>query len=120
MSAAIDACRGKRWSREGLANDPRRRRTQDRHLKRAALLLGLSSALSTQTAQQIARALGIAYLRLLESRRSYAAALKYVEKGAVIVDMVTLLREDRTLWCRLLRAGELSGFWRTRRRWDPG
>ena len=120
MSAAIDAGRGERWSRDGVSDDLRRRRTQDRHLELSALLLGLSSALSTRTAQQIAGALGIAYLHLLESRRSYAAALTYVEKGAVVVDVVARLRADGTLWRRLLRAGELAAVWRTRRRWEPG
>lgn len=120
VTAALDASRGERWSRESPSDDPRRRRTQDRYLGLSALFFGLSSQLTEEVAQQIACVLGIAYLRLLELRRWYAAASTYVEKGAAVVKVVSFLHVDGMLSDRIRQSGEPAGVWETRRRWDPG
>jgi hypothetical protein len=118
--AAMDASRGERWPRESPADDPRRRRTQDRYIAQSAMLLGLANELAEQVAQDIAECLCVPYLALSDLRNRYSTALTYQEKGAAIVSALALIPADRTLGDRLLQSGFIGGMWRHPVRWDPG
>jgi hypothetical protein len=118
--AAMDASRGERWPRESPADDPRRRRTQDRYIAQSAMLLGLANELAEQVAQDIGECLCVPYLALSDLRKSYNTALTYREKGAAIVSALALIPADRTLGDRLLQSGFIGGMWRHPVRWDPG
>lgn len=120
LAGALDAARGVSWSRESPADDPRRRRTQRRHIAIAATLLGLAAELDEEIAQRIAGCLGVAFLLLSDLRRAYKSASTYVGRGAAVVEALDLLPVDRTLGDRLLRAGFISGLWGRPQRWDPG
>lgn len=120
LAAALDAARGVSWSRESPGDDPRRRRTQQRHIAQTATLLGLVAELDEGIAQQIADCLGVAYLVLSELRRNYRIASTYVDRGAAIVAALELVPVDRTLGHRLLMAGFIGGLWGRPERWDPG
>jgi len=119
-AAAIDASRGERWPRESPADDPRRRRTQDRYIAQSATLLGLTNGLSEKVVQDIAEGLCAPYLALSDQRNNYTAALTYREKGAAIVSALALIPVDRTLGDRFLRCGFIGGLWGHPERWDPG
>jgi hypothetical protein len=118
--AAMDASRGERWPRESPADDPRRRRTQDRYIAQSAMLLGLANELAEQVAQDIGECLCVPYLALSDLRNRYSTALTYQEKGAAIVSALALIPADRTLGDRLLQSGFIGGMWRHPVRWDPG
>lgn len=120
MAAGQDAARGISWSRESPLDDPRRRRTQRRYMEISARLLGLCVALDEGVAQRIAECLGIFYLKLLDLRRAYKTAMRYPEKGAVIVSALALVPVDLMLGERLMEAGIIGGLWRRPKRWDPG
>ena len=120
FAAALDAARGMSWSRESPADDPRRRRTQRRHIALAAMLLGLAADVDEEIAQRIANCLGVAYLVLSDLRREYRAALTYQSRGKAIVSALELVPVDRTLGQRLLLAGFIGGLWGRPERWDPG
>jgi hypothetical protein len=119
-AAAIDASRGERWHRGSPAEDPRRRRTQDRHIEQSAMLLGLSIELEEKAVLAIAGCLSVPYLALSDLRNSYSSALTYREKGAAIVSSLALIPVDRTLGDRLLQSGFLGELWGRPERWDPG
>ena len=118
--AAMDASRGERWPRESPADDPRRRRTQDRHIAQSARLLGLSIEFEEKVVQDIAEGLCVPYLALSDLRNSYGTAMTYREKGAAIVSGLALIPVDRTLGDRFLRCGFIGGLWGHPERWDPG
>ena len=118
--AAMDASRGERWSRESSADDPRRRRTQDRYIAQSAMLLGLANELAEKVVQDIAECLCVPYLALSDLRNSYSTALTYLEKGAVNVSALALIPVDRTLGDRFLQSGFIGGMWGHPERWDPG
>jgi len=118
--AAMDASRGERWPRESPADDPRRRRTQDRHIVQSAMLLGLDNELAEKVVQDIAECLCVPYLALSDLRNSYGTAMTYREKGAAIVSALALISVDRTLGDRLLQSGFIGGMWGHPERWDPG
>jgi hypothetical protein len=120
FAAALDAARGMSWSRESPADDPRRRRTQRRHIALTAMLLGLAAELDEEIAQRLAGCLGIAYLVLSDLRRDYRAALTYQGRGEAIVSALELVPVDRGLGHRLLMAGFIGGLWGRPERWDPG
>jgi len=118
--AAIDASRGERWPRDSPADDPRRRRTQDRHIAQSAMLLGLSNDFEEKAVLDIAGCLCVPYLALSDLRNSYNSALTYRERGAAIVSTLGLIPVDRTLGNRLLQSGFVGGLWGRPERWDPG
>lgn len=118
--AAIDASKGERWSRDSPADDPRRRRTQDRHIAQSATLLGLSIDFEEKAVLDIAGCLCVPYLALSDLRNSYSSALTYRDKGAAIVSSLALIPVDRTLGDRFLQSGFLGGMWGRPERWDPG
>ena len=120
FAGALDAARGVSWSRESPADDPRRRRTQRRHIALAATLLGLAADLDEEISQRIASFLGVAWLVLCERRSAYQSAPTYVGRGAAVVAALELVPVDRALGHRLLMAGFIGGLWGRPERWDPG
>lgn len=120
FAAALDAAQGMSWSRESPGDDPRRRRTQRRHMVLAATLLGLTSDLDEAVSQRIAECLGVAYVLLSDQRNVYQSASTYHGKGAAIVSVLELIPIDNTLEYRLLKAGFIAGLWGLPKRCDPG
>lgn len=120
LAAALDAARGVSWSRESPADDPRRRRTQRRHIAIAATLLGLAAELDEEVSQRIAECLGVAWLVLSDQRSACRSAPTYVGRGAAVVEVLELVPVDRALGHRLLMAGFIGGLWGRPERWDPG
>lgn len=118
--AVLDAARGVSWNRESPADDPRRRRTQRRHIAMAAALLGLAAEVEEEMSQRIAECLGVAWLVLSDQRSVYQSAPTYLDRGAAIVEVLKLLPVDRSLAHRLLTAGFIAGLWGRPKRWDPG
>lgn len=120
FAGALDAARGLSWSRESPADDPRRRRTQRRHIALAATLLGLAADLDEDLSQRIASFLGVAWLVLSDQRSAYQSASTYEDRGAAVVSVLALVPVDRSLGHRLLMAGFIAGLWGRPERWDPG
>lgn len=103
-----------------LTEDPRRRRTQDRHIEQSATLLGLSIELEEKAVLAIAGCLSVPYLALSGLRKSYSSALTYQDKGAAIVSSLAVIPVDRTLGDRFIQSGFISESWGRPERWDPG
>lgn len=120
LAGALDAERGVSWSRESPADDPRRRRTQRRHIALAATLLGLAGELDEEISQRIASFLGVAWLVVSDQRSAYRSAPTYAGRGAAVVEVLGLVPVDRALGHRLLMAGFVGGLWGRPERWDPG
>jgi hypothetical protein len=120
FAAVLDAAKGKGWSRESPANDPRRRRTQRRYMELCATLLGLSPEMGDEVSQRIAECLGISWLVLSDRRAVYQSAVTYLERGPVIKGVLEMIPLDRSLSQRLLTAGFIADLWGRPKRWDPG
>ena len=118
--AALDAARGVLWSRGSPVDDPRRLRTQKRHIVLTATLLGLTSEIKDDVVQHIADCLGVAYLVLSDLRRDYKASSTHLGRGTTIIKAVELIPVDRTLDKRLMTAGYIAGLWGKPEWWDPG
>lgn len=115
FEAAVAARDGQRWSRESKELKQIGDRwwsTQNRHLDRALLMLGLAATLSTKLRELIASVLSVDLLTLLER----SSACGYRQKGAAICAVLEVL-SDRRLF-RLLSSGQSVGLWGDVDYWD--
>lgn len=116
FGAALEAADGVEWHRDSPADDPRRRRTQGRHVEQAERLLGLRGLHTDDELAALASALGITALLLrdlgeagpeLRSRgAAVAAALAAIPLGPGVLDAI-------------LRAGTRANLWGVAVRWQP-
>jgi hypothetical protein len=133
FAAAADAATGTLWPKEARdrldpakphpaesPEDPRRRRTQGRHLSLAAELLGIAPQFDPRMREAIAQALAVPVLVLLQAARDLDLCTLYRDEGRIIADVLVQLRPVRGLGDQLQAAGEIAGLWGPPRRWDPG
>ena len=120
FSAALDAAGGVAWPRTNEPADPRRWwRTQGRYLERGARLLAVAEGVCQRRREQVARALGVALLVLVDRAVLWAAS-GYRGRGQAIVAVLGELEIGATLGDRLLTSGAAMGLWGAPSRWDPG
>ncbi|MFQ5601074.1 MAG: hypothetical protein ACE5G2_11045 [Candidatus Krumholzibacteriia bacterium] len=118
--AAVDAAAGLAWQRGSRWADPRRWRTQGRHLTVGARLLGIAGEIGKRKREQMARLLGVALLVVSSAAETYRTAVGYQARGWAVVDVLTELNGHGPLGDRMLAAGAAVGLWGAPSRWDPG
>lgn len=131
FAAALSAAAGELWRKETTSRNSRAddaqaalnsptRRTQGRHLRLAAELLGIDPSLAPSSREAVARALAVPCLELRQAAHELEEAVKYRDRACVIVRVLLQLRSTRGLGGQLLTTGELARLWGPARRWDPG
>jgi hypothetical protein len=133
FAAAKDAATGHLWPKDAsdrhdrakhadtaTPEDPGCRRTQGRHLRLAATLLGIAADLGSRAREAVAVALAVPVLMLRQAARDLDGARLYRDEGRIIATVLAQLRPARGLGDQLLAAGELASLWGAPRRWDPG
>lgn len=109
FEAAADASEGIRWSSESPADDPRRRRTQGRHLSVAEELLGLATDLSDEQRAIVAEYLRVPTMLLREAALEPGSS--WTERGGAIAAVLAELELTSSLPERLLAAGSCVRRW---------
>jgi len=120
FDAAIDARDGRPWPAESISGSLESRfRTQQRHLDRAALLLGIDSSINERRREQIAHILLIPgqiihdCAHLIENQ--HASRIM----GAGICDVLAEMFVTSSIFDRLAQAGAIAGIWPQPLQWDP-
>ncbi len=84
---------------------------QQRHIAKAAEILGLGSDITPATAEQIRGELGLPGLDHDKARRDFAGAQGHLSRARAIVLLLAALVVDAAVCPRILRAGHLAGAW---------
>jgi hypothetical protein len=79
----------------------------------------LSPELNERAAEQIAQELGLMGLEHHALREHFGLCSRLEQRGKVISELLSMLPVDRTLWVRLLAAGQLCGLWAAPKLWVP-
>ena len=117
FEAALDAATGQRWPEDSPAHDPRRRRTQGRHLEFAGTLLGVHPGLDDHAREQAATRLGVPTMALRAAAHRWSRSWR--GRGRAVVAVLTAVLVDGSLLRRLLGAGMVGGLWVRPAVWDP-
>ncbi len=115
FQASLDAAEGIRWREDSPADDPRRRRTQGRHLELAERLVGVQAALSGRLEEQVAARLGVAVMTVRQAAAT--ASRSWTRRAAAVLAVLGVLTLDGSLLDRFLSAGLAAGLWPRPRRW---
>lgn len=113
--AAIDAACGERWSTQSPADDPRRRRTQGRHLEIAELLVGTHPRLT-----ETQRAWVIDDLRAPQLAVVEASTASWTSRARAVVAALGVMSRANSQVERLLAAGFSAGLWPVPYIWSYG
>ena len=119
FDAAIDAGKGEIWPSESLAgNMEPRYQTQQRHMKRAAILLGIDASIEEWQKEKIAYLLSIPGQVIHEN----AALIENQRRSAIIGDCICNALNEITLsssiFERLAQVGSITGIWPVPLLWD--
>jgi hypothetical protein len=95
-------------------------RTQRRHAYKVAALLGFGIELSSQSAEAVARILGVGLVVYEQARAAYSAARSIRSRSKAVIGLLVLLTVDGSLLYRLLGAGTRSGALGAAYIWDAG
>lgn len=114
--AAVDAADRDWWSAEWHQTDPRRRRTQGRHLQRAGYLLGLHDDIDSRIRERIATRLRVPTMTLRTGASDWSP--RWQDQGGAVVSVLGALPLDGSLLDRVLAAGMVAGLWPRPQRWD--
>lgn len=112
--AAVDAARGRRWSREGTdveGVEPGRYGTQRRWLKRCTRLLGLAGELKQRTVERLRAFLVIDGVEHERLRHECPQTGRLTERAQAVVAVLSAQPLDNDVWSRWLAAGALGGAW---------
>jgi hypothetical protein len=116
FQAALDAADGVRWREDSPAHDPRRRRTQGRHLELAERLLGVHRSLPDRTEEQVVSRLQVAMLTVRDA--AARGSTSWTERALAVLVVLAALRVDGALLGSLLSAGLAVGLWARPCRWE--
>lgn len=117
FESACDAVGCRAWSRARAATQPKRWRTQVRHITLCATILGLLCVPTQRIGA--ATALGVAPLAFSDAARSFVAARGFRSRGEAVCNALDLLAISRSIEDKLLIAGARSRCWGTPIRCDP-
>jgi len=109
FAAALDAAKGEGWPSESPWDDSRRRRTQGRRLRFAALLVGVHPSVKDALRERIATRLAVPVMRLREEARRWDAT--WTTRGAAVVAVLEAIPVAASLGERILAAGTAGGLW---------
>lgn len=115
FQAALDAARGERWSTQSLADDPRRRRTQGRHLEVIERLMGIHPGLS-----EAQRAWVLDDLRVPQMVVVVTSTSSWTSRAQAVVAALGVMPRANSQVERLLAAGFSSGLWPVPFVWSYG
>lgn len=109
FAAAVDAAEERPWPSESPADDPRRRRTQGRHLELGERLLGLAPDLTDEQRAIVAEYLRVPTMLLREA--VVGPGSPWNERGRAIASVLAELELTSSLPERLLAAGSCVKLW---------
>ncbi|MBI4505557.1 MAG: hypothetical protein HY691_08485 [Chloroflexi bacterium] len=116
FAAAIDAAAGVWWPDDSPADDPRRRRTQGRHLELAGRLLGIHADVDSRTRERIAARLRVPTMTLRRAARGWTSS--WPARGGAVLTVLQALPLDEALADRILAAGMVAELWPRPQRWQ--
>lgn len=124
FDAALDAARGVAWKHaEQLASSPdgcdRWWSTQQRHLLRATKLVGVDPSLTIDVRLQVAEALSVPALVLIEAAGEFARSAGYIACGSAVLKVLSRIPRGAYLAERIAESGFLVSLWAEPLRWDP-
>ncbi len=112
FDAAIDARDGRPWPAESMAGSLESRfRTQQRHMDRAALLLGIDSSIDERRREQIAHILSIPGQVIHDCAHAIENQHASAVMGANICRVLDKISSTTSIFDRLAQAGAIAGIW---------
>ncbi len=118
FAAAKDAAAAEPWPSESPAEDPRRRRTQGRHLQLTAQLMGVHPELSDEQRALIAKHLDVPTMLLRDSTTKLGST--WAKRGEAITRVLAELKLTNSAPERLLAAGAEAKLWPVPWLWQHG
>jgi len=119
FDAAIDARDSRPWPAESVSGSLESRfRTQQRHMDRAARLLGIDSSLDEKRREQIAHILWVPGQVIHESAHLIENQHAYTIMGAAICSVLDEISLTPRIFDHLAQAGAVAGIWPEPFRWD--
>ena len=117
FDAALDAAAGISWDRASKGGSRWWWSSQGRLLSRCLDLVGVGPGQDLDLRHQLAEALAVDTLVLLEGVAAITATLGYRSRGRAVVNVLLAISRDGIL-DRVLRAGHLAGRWGPPLRWE--
>lgn len=119
FQAALDAAAGRAWDHECLGGTDRWWTTQTRRLAELVRWVGLGEDLEQDKRLQIAEALEVELLLLLDGIRRITESPGYRSRGESVGAVLEAVVRGPCVLDRLLLAGHLAGRWGVPLSWDP-
>lgn len=120
FDAAIDARDRRPWPAESFSGSLEPRfRTQQRHMDRAALLLGIDSSLAERRREQIAHILSVPGQVIHDGAHLIENQHAYPIMGDGICSVLDEISLTSCIFDRLAQAGAIAGIWPQPFRLDP-
>jgi hypothetical protein len=112
FDAALDGCAGRPWPAQSIFGSlDSRFRTQQRHMDRAALILGIGSEINEKQREQIAHVLSIPGQVMYDSALLFENHRNYHIKGKAICNLLDEIDMTASVFERLAMAGFFAGIW---------
>jgi hypothetical protein len=119
FDAAIDACDDDIWPLEWFEGSLNPRyQTQRRHLKRAAMLLGLDASIQEWQREKITHLLSIPGQVIRENAALIEKQNKSILMGSCICKLLNEIPLSTSIFERIAQVGALAGIWPSPIRWN--
>ncbi len=119
FQAALDAGKKTAWPIEGYeGNQQPRFRTQNRHLDRATLLLGIKPNFDEHLREETAEILSVSNQLLRDCESIIKEEPGYKAMGTAIYNVLNEIPDSNTIFERIAEAGAVAGLWPSPYYWD--